>query len=553
MADSSEAAGAVIAGVIGVVLAVMAIWIALTTTLRIFSYLILLYYPLVTVLALVAGMACASVVMVRDFLTAGSRTARTLTPADIADHGWFGRPPRGESRYFGWDRAWPRYLPFQARRDIADAANAAAKFLTSNSQRVRSECRTPVRGGLYVVLGVLPHAVFALSFTAFTAFIVLVCAAFVLTGWLLQFVAIELLRAADAVIRRVFRLSIRCVKCYGVTPLPSYRCTDCSIVHRDLRPSRLGVLWHRCECSAVLPTMVTRASGWALRKNIVCPRCDHGMPEGTGSRQTIQVPTFGAVGVGKTRLLFAAAIGLYDVYATDTNRITPLDDHSSAELESARKVIDTRQHTVKTAHGPSPEALAILVEPVKGRPFELHLLDAAGEHFSIKDGAASLHYLHSAETLLFVVDPFSTDELRAAFPDPDAAGLVVGTSNPEDSYSITIELLRSAGLRTTKRSLGIVVTKVDDLRRLAVDGGLDPGAPESISKWLVDRGLDNLVTRARQDFKQVRYFLADSMEHSVLDPCHPIHILNWLTQQVHVDLIPVPASGPRPVFQAQPS
>ncbi|MFC3966170.1 TRAFAC clade GTPase domain-containing protein [Nocardia jiangsuensis] len=547
MADGGEAAGAVIVGAIAVAAAVMVIWTALAATLEIFSYLVLVYYPLAALIGLLTGMACAATVIAQDLLAASTRTGRTLTPDDVAGAGTlFSDPPRGPARYFGWDRAWPRYLPFQAQRDIVDATRAATRFLTTQSARVQAECRSPARIVLYIVFGALPHAAFALSFVVFAAFLVAVCATFVLIGWLLQVLAIVLLRTTDAVIRRVFRLSTRCVTCYEVARLPSYRCVNCSNVHRDLRPSRLGVLWHRCECSAVLPTTIIRASSGALRKNIVCPYCDRTLPDGSGSRQTIQVPTFGAVGVGKTRLLFSAAIGLHEAYAPHSTRIGPLDGRSRAALDIARDVIGARKHTTKTAHGPSPVALAILVEPMRGRPVELHLLDAAGEHFTEKDGAAPLHYLHSAETLLFVIDPFSTDDMRAAIPDPAAAGLVVGDSGPEDSYSITVELLRSAGLDSTGRALGIVVSKVDDLRRLGFDPALDPDDQQAIEQWLVDRGLDNLVTRAGQDFGRVRYFLADSMGQSILDPCHPLHIVNWLAQQVSVDLLPAATVGARP-------
>ncbi|MCX4090755.1 TRAFAC clade GTPase domain-containing protein [Nocardia sp. alder85J] len=545
LADGGEAVGGLLFFTVAFALGVLVVWVVLAATLYGLSYLVMVYYPASVLLGLPAGIGCAAVVVARDLLTAGHRAERTVTPADVADHDYFGRPPRGESRWFGWDRAWPRYLPFQARRDLVDAARAATAFLGGRSRQVWSECADPAPLLLYTLFGALPHLAFAVGFVVSATFLLAVCTVAVLIGWLLQCTAIVALRAVDAVIRRVFRLSTRCVKCYEVTPLPSYRCGGCSIVHRDLRPGRLGVLWHRCECAAVLPTMITRASGWALRKNIVCPRCGHGLPEGTGSRQTIQVPTFGAVGAGKTRLLFAAAVGLYEVYAAGNTTIEPLDDHSGEELERARDLITAGRRTVKTAHGPTPEALGILVTPERKRPFELHLLDAAGEHFSMKEGAESLHYLHSAETLLLVIDPFATDELRAAIPDPATAGLVVGAAAPEDSYSITIEQLRSAGLHTNKRALGIVVSKVDDLRRLGFDGGLDPRDQDTIVGWLVDHGLDNLVARARQDFRSVHYFLADSMGLSVADPCHPVHTLHWLTRQVGVDLVPAPAAGMR--------
>ncbi|MQY27693.1 TRAFAC clade GTPase domain-containing protein [Nocardia aurantia] len=546
LADGGEILGGFLFITVAIAAGIFAAWVVLAAALQVFSYLVSIWYPLTAGLAILAGICCAAVVLASDLASAGQRAQRTLTPADVADHDFFGRPPRGPARWFGWDRAWPRYLPFQARRDLEDAARAAATFLGTASRQALAKCRGPVPIGLYVLLGALPHAVFALAFAGFAAFLLGVCAAVVATGWLVQFVAIVVLRAVDRFVRTVFRLSTRCGKCFEVTPVPSYRCTNCDVVHRDLRPSRLGVLWHRCECAAVLPTMVTRASAGALRGNIVCPSCGHGLPEGTGSRQTIQVPTFGAVGAGKTRLLLAAAVGLYEVYSADHTRIEPLDDRSGVEFEQARELIAAGKQTRKTAHGPTPEALGLVITPEKRRPFELHLLDAAGEHFSMKDGAEPLHYLHSAETLLLVIDPFSTDELRAAIPDPAAAGLVVGSTDPEDSYSITIEQLRAAGLHTRERALGIVVTKVDDLRRLDLDDGLDPRDQDAIVRWLAARGLDNLVARARQDFRQVRYFLADSMGVSVTDPCHPIHTLNWLTRQVGVELVPAPAVGGRP-------
>lgn len=542
LADGGEAIGGVIAFMFIATAVVFVVWVVVATILHLFSYMVLIYYPVSVGLALLAGMVCAVTVVVGAMLTAPQRHARTLTPVDVADRNYFGGPPRGPARYFGWDRAWPRYLPFQAQRDVVDAARAAQTFVSTQSRRVFSELDTPAAVVAYVIFGALPHAAVVVAFTVCTVVLLSACCVAVLLGWAIQFLTLMALRALDWAISRTLRLSSRCGKCYEVSRVPSYRCSGCTRVHRDLRPGRLGVLWRRCECSAVLPTMVTRASGWALRANIVCPGCDRRMPVGTGSRKTIQVPTFGAVGAGKTRLLFAAAVGLYEVCAAGTARIAPLDDYSVDALERARNVIAARQQTVKTAHGANPEAFALLVEPDKRRPFELHLLDAAGEHFSMQNGAEPLHYLQSAETLLLVVDPFSTAELRAAIPDPRAAGLVVGDSNPEDSYALTIEQLRSQGLHTDERALGIVVTKFDDLRRLGVDGGLDPGDQDAIVQWLIDRGLDNLVTRARQDFKTVRFFVADSMGISITDPCHPIHTLNWLTQQAGVDLFSAPAA-----------
>ncbi len=543
-------AGALIVGVIVVTAVFFVLWIVAATLLKVFAVLIMIYYPIGVAVAIVAGLIAAIVVLTRCVATAAQRPARTLTPADVADHGFFDRPPRGESRHFGWDRAWPRYAPFQARRDIEDAVRAAGQFLVETTRKLGSGKKTIAAVVTFLLLGLVPYLAFVAAFLIAYAVLTAICVGFLGLVWLVQFVAIGALRGFDLAVRKIFRLSVRCVSCYQLTPLPSYKCSNCTHVHRDLRPGRLGVLFRRCECSAVLPTTVTRASGWALRRNIICPSCDHNLPEGTGSRQTIQIPTFGSVGVGKTRLLFAAIVGLHLGVAGTGTKLTALSRNSADRLQRARDLIESGAPTLKTPVDENPEALGVLVEPPKRRAVELHLLDAAGERFTTSEGAVELRYLHSAETLLFVIDPFSTAEMRAAVPDPAAVGLVVGVDSPEDSYSATVEQLRSNGLRTSRRGLGIVVTKADDLRRLGFADGLDAGDEQSIHDWLVAQGLDNVTTRARQDFARVRYFLTDAMGRPVTDPEHPVHVLDWLTRQVGVSLLPDTAVPRRPVRTA---
>src|SRR6185437_6563080 len=70
--------------------------------------------------------------------------------------------------------------------------------------------------------------------------------------------------------RSVRHSDASCPRCYHVTPRQAYQCSRCLRLHRDLRPGHLGLIFRRCNCGVLLPTMTLRA---AWRLEAVCQRC----------------------------------------------------------------------------------------------------------------------------------------------------------------------------------------------------------------------------------------------------------------------------------------
>jgi hypothetical protein len=156
----------------------------------------------------------------------------------------------------------------------------------------------------------------------------------------------------------------------------------------------------------------------------------------------------------------------------------------------------------------------------------LHLFDAAGETLVDPDQNASLSYLDTAETLAFVLDPFSIRRIReehgtasaGVFTDANAA-----LHDPEDSYNATAQRLQEYGVRTRQRRLAFVVTKADLLARLPLTR--PPGDSAAVRAWLIDLGLDNLILTASRDFREVRFFLVSGRDTG---PDGPVAVLRWV-------------------------
>lgn len=552
---------AIIVGAIVLYLVFMACWILLVVAFKIFSMLVL-YWMVGVTGAFVAGLLFAFVIPLRVLRGRDSGTLRQLTPQDVVDGKAFRARARGDSRHYGWDRAWPTYIPYQARLDAYAVWSECHQLLGGAGSWVARTCRTGgswgattgsvtarvgtaagriartlPRIGLGALLFPLYGGFYLGVWTSILAWLALM---FVVGGLsaLVQWLGLSAYRWSDVLLRIRSRAEMRCPnpRCYAVTTLPSYRCSNptCSVIHRRLLPGPLGLSHRRCACGTKLPNTIRRAGA---RLQPICPTCNAEMARGSGTRQTIVVPVVGTIGAGKTRLLAAATVQLERRIAGLGGTLRGLTPPAVTYLETARSLIDQHANMTKTPASPPTGVPLLLTAPGK-RQVEIQLMDAAGEGFGDWTETSALRYLDQSQALVYVLDPL-------AFPDVahelQAAGLApriqTATGDQEEAYGAAVDRMRSENVKLKQRELALVMTKADILRQLPIGTGLNGANSSAVRDWLIEHHADLLVRRCEKDFERVSYFVVDSMNIGD-DRSGPVRVLEWM---LHVCQCPIAA------------
>jgi len=424
--------------------------------------------------------------------------------------------------HFEPDAAWPVYPLRQMRADLASVrAELQARYARL--------WRWPGGRAMLFVLPVSVPAAVCLLVAGLT--IVLVAAAFTIVMWACAAVVLAAyaaarsgMRGAESLWQKVMRTEASCPHCYHVTARPAYRCCGCDRLHRDIRPGRLGVLARRCECGALLPTMVLRA---AWRLDPACQRCGQPLRVGAAALRDVRVPIFGDTSAGKTRFMYA---GLDSLMAATSRTGMPLtfpDKESEREANLALGLVRSGQDTVKTSVA-LPTALTCRIGHGAGATL-LHLFDAAGEHYRGSEMQESLTFLDHGHGLVYVLDPFAVgvvNDRTAGQSSPAIQAARAAAGEPELAYEQVVSRLRDSGVAASSQRLAVVVSKAD----LLAEAGIQiPSESAAIADWLSDAGVHNLVLSARRTFAEVRYFsvasLAAGSAGQGRDPGAPLH---WL-------------------------
>lgn len=487
-------------------LAVMAVWALGVLILRLLGW-ILSILVLAGGVGLLAGLLWGAVLPILTLGVMGRGSARpaVANPEEVQAGRVLGPPPQQHSA-FGWDAAWPNYVPYQYRLDIRAVQE---RYL-----------------GWYSVLGglvwwsrglLLPVALgaglgLALSNTVWRLMMGLLAAVVrgghALIGWRE--------RTRDERARSRAKADMRCVRCFRRTALPSFRCSEpsCDVVHHDIRPGPLGLRTRICACGTGLPTSLTAA---ARQLQAVCPFCEADQPRGAGARPVVVIPLFGAVGAGKTQFLMSALLGVQGVAQSAGGSVTAMTGRARQFLADAHALAASREHPTKTADGAVSEALAFEVE-VGGVEADLQLMDAAGERFQRLERTQQLAYFDTAPELVYVLDPFALPELR---PDGGSEGM----RETEQAYSVLVERLRGARADASRARLTVVVPRADLI--MARDpGAVLPIGSDALRSWIIEREGDALVRRMEADFHQVEYVLVDSYGRlSAADARNPARVV----------------------------
>lgn len=446
------------------------------------------------------------------------------------------------------DNAWPTYFATQTGHDLRAAWRRSGDWNSQLWQWAVGERERGLRW-LYLLAFwplTLPMAAGLIAFTAgMVATGVTISAILTATALAARLVGTALaiiMRSADRIYQYVFRSATTCPHdgCYLVNRLPAFTCPSCGQIHRDLRPSRLGVLWHRCQCGKALPTTRVRAG---IRLRPVCQRCMRDLADGAGRHTDVTIPVFGATSSGKTSFIMAALGSLSAaVDATGRTTLEPADDDSAAALRDYDADLNGGAGTPATPVT-LPKAVTVRVtgSGARGVGCLMHIFDAAGEYTQNSELGDDLAYLDTARTIVYVLDPFAIPAVRDEAHNVDPSLLDRANPSlhdPESAYAITVGRLRAHHVKTHRRHLAVVVSKADVLARLPVAQALHP-EHTSVRTWLVRQDLGNLIRMADIDFRSVRYFLVASKADAPARDTDALAPLSWLAR---VDGVGLPSA-----------
>jgi len=531
--------------VVGAIVYVVA-WILLALLARIFS-LVVAYWGITFVGSFLVGILVGAVLPIRVLAGKGKGGLRVVAPPGVTEWAVIGRRPSSPNAEYGWDSAWPNYMPYQAREDALGVYrealhHAVACFNWSRLNLSLGEGSSRTGSGhqkvyqriflnvlwVLILLPTVGGYVLGVMIATSVWLIVMGAVGLFIVGLQYIFCRAHVLLAQQRHRRR--QISVKCPYCYGKTTLPGFRCQnpDCDVVHWSLLPGPQGVLSRLCSCGVRLPNTAAAA---AKCLTPVCPSCGRDLLKGTGSRQTVQVALVGSIGAGKSLLFDTAITELKNALENVGGSLTPLG--SEAELYFDQAVVRRQQAipTAKTQHA-RPVGLAFLVQ--KGTvQVELQLMDAAGEAFVDWEETANLRYLDTAETLIVVLDPLVLPRIRDNLRQSRYANSVLlASEDQEEAYGAAVDRLRADSVPLNKRGLAVVLTKGDVLAQLAVASSADLTDSSSIRQWLIDSDCDLLVKRFEKDFRDVRYFLVDSMsKHDLQSYQNPWWVIDWVLNE----------------------
>lgn len=531
--------------IVAVIVAFYLAWILLALLLRVFSFVVF-YWVVGFSLMFVGGLLFSITIPWRVLSKRGRFDFRQLTPDDVVRGTAFKRGPRGENRHWGWDNAWPNYLPYQAVQDAKGVVGETRLIVGGMWESISFKIRFGhwTGGGVKKIAaqaaGVAPRlfwiALLPVPFFGFWCGVWLSVGAWMLAMVVLgavigtgQWLVLLVLRWSDILRRRRMNAELRCPHCYYRGTTPSYRCSDagCPVIHRNMLPGPLGLTTRRCVCGTQLPNTIRSAS---RKLKTVCPRCDHDLAGGSGLRHTVQLPVIGSVGAGKTRLLMAAVVQLKGRLTQRGGSLEGLTPAAESYVAQAEELMSKHADTNKTPDV-APEGVPLVLSNQAGRVTELQLMDAAGEAFATWDKTADLRYLDDASAFLFVLDPLAWPQFKRELRLQGLASSVLVTNeDQQNSYSSAVDRMRSENVSLGRRSLGVILSKADILMRLPSAAALrnGPNGTSEVRTWMLDHDFDLLITGMEMDFGSVHYFLSDSMGNRDLDdPLNPLLPLQW--------------------------
>jgi hypothetical protein len=433
----------------------------------------------------------------------------------------------------GWHRVFggPRRPGQPQRRPLVQTIRATRRY-AGQSTLLRMAGAGPYLGAM---LGVVVGFTLAAAFMLVVSVVYLLIIVLLVAGLLLIGLAA---RAFEQLSLWVRGITLECQSCHRRVTAPIYACPRCPpgavAMHAKLVPGSLGVFRRLCRCGHTLPALLAGGK-WKLTAYCNNEACRQVLPVKSMTARTFHVQVVAGRRAGKTVFMMSAIARLW----------TRSEPDLAFEFADQRALSEfTQASAALRAETPQGIRITRAADPIHaytgylGKEHSrvrrlLYLYDPAGEtmeNTQARRGLATFTFIDHLRGLVFIVDPFSFQEVTAA-ADPVTLGAVQRSSaNPEGVFERFVEKFRERRRlpvdRKIRTGLAVVLTKADALATLvncphpyeniatsASAEQLRADRSAAVRDWLIDTvGQRGMVAKIENTFTDVGYFTVSALD-----------------------------------------
>lgn len=338
-----------------------------------------------------------------------------------------------------------------------------------------------------------------------------------------------------------------CPVCHSRFLIPTFMCPECDAMHKKLVPGPYGIWKHKCTCGHKIPSTFLNGRS---KLDAYCPDC--GSPLVASDARPIVFQLIGGSKSGKTVFLSAYFHKYLEKLRRNRNLEIEISDQYQPffdELEEWYGGIDCPA----TAQLNS-QMYPLLIKSSLGVKRQFSIYDIAGEMFDgfTADGEILQQQFHYCDGLLFVIDPFSSGNLRddrinsgedmSSFSDMPVEDVVtnfinylVTTGHKKANARCNIPmaiLIAKADVREIKRAIG--PAKIASIFRNNQSGyaSYEDTRDGECRKFLINIGLSATVENLETEFSNLHYFPVSAMGHapdgSEYEPWGVTDAIDWM-------------------------
>ena len=314
--------------------------------------------------------------------------------------------PARRSYFFG-----PGYAQLGATIKNAFELNAASGEKISTTGKSFKGDSTGIWGGvksiggfIYTVVGYICVYVIGMFLCAVLG---LIHGSITTVVMILTYVIFTIVWIIDRIYLLKNKIRSDCPTCHSRFLIPTFMCPDCGAMHKKLVPGPYGIWKHKCSCGKKIPSTFLNGRS---KLDAYCPDC--GSPLVASDARPIVFQLVGGSKAGKTVYLSAFFHEYLQKLSTNRNlELTIADQYRPYfdELEEWYSGVDCPA----TAQLNS-QMYPVIIDSSLGVKRQFSIYDIAGEMFDgfTADSEVQQQQFHYCNGLLFLIDPFSSGDLR---------------------------------------------------------------------------------------------------------------------------------------------